>query len=320
VVSPNGETVFVTSARGTVAYSAATGAQLWQTTLAYGLAMTISPSGLTLYMTNDGYTDALSAATGAILWQVANSTPALRGSLSIAVSPAGSMVFVGGMTMVGEAADVVAFNAQTGAELWQAQNSGGTQFNQISVTPDGSTVVAAGYDFTAGYNAATGAQLWTQTIPPGSAAVGSTTLAMSPSGSTAFVSQVAYVYNKTGEIINAYYLTTAYNTATGATVWQKQYDTGPGYGPSAIEVSPDGSTVFIAGTGRVAKNFTYDTVACNAAIGAKLWSATFEADARNVAESLAVSPNSDEVFVTGESVKTLLQYEFFKMVTVAYKY
>src|SRR5262249_40312310 len=101
----------VTGAGGTLAYNAATGAQLWEAhylvTYEAGFAsMAVSPTGATVYVTGtmpDPHvyvTVAYNAATGAQLWARHYNGPAPRASdghaRSVAVSPGGDKVFVTG--------------------------------------------------------------------------------------------------------------------------------------------------------------------------------------------------------------------------------
>ena len=122
-VSPDGTTVFVTGASSgttagqvdyaTVAYNAATGAQLWVKlyaglakggigTQAYSVA--VSPDGSTVYVTGESGNDstyatvAYTAATGAQLWvkRYTGNGPSGSAAQAVAVSPATGTVFVTG--------------------------------------------------------------------------------------------------------------------------------------------------------------------------------------------------------------------------------
>jgi hypothetical protein len=73
--------------------------------------------------------------------------------------------------------------------LWQTQYSGGGRLDQIAVTPGGPTLVASGPEIALGFDAATGAQLWAKTVTSEEVDPSQSALAMSTSGSTAFVSQ-----------------------------------------------------------------------------------------------------------------------------------
>lgn len=106
------------------------------------------------------------------------------------------------------------------------------------------------------------------------------------------------------------YAVTAYDASTGAQLWQATYD-----GPSdtadalnAMELSPDGSTIYVTGGSETAGWGTSDltTVAYDAATGAQRWVARFAGPTPSgqaygdVANALAVSPDGSKVMVTGQ--------------------
>jgi DNA-binding beta-propeller fold protein YncE len=193
-VSPDGSAVFISGSSGTVAYDAATGAQLWLDAYkqAYDRSRTslaVSPDSSTVYVTGGSnapgssaphyWTAALSAATGATQWQATYHGPVNprgAGSTGIALSPDGSAVYVTGS--VGQANGLneyatIGYDAATGHQLWLANyrtaqvddNAAG-----LAVSPDGSTVYVTGTSIanyntpadyaTVAYQATSGAQLW----------------------------------------------------------------------------------------------------------------------------------------------------------------
>ena len=107
--------------------------------------------------------------------------------------------------------------------------------------------------------------------------------AVSPSGNAVVVTGYG------NDSVTAEDLTTvAYNTATGATLWTRRY-IAPGNELStgrALAFSPDGITVYVTGS---------VTAAYDAATGATRWLAPFGA----IASSVAVSPVTGAVYVTG---------------------
>ena len=233
-VSPGGGTVFVTGAvlvstatgynYATVAYNAATGAQLWVQRYAgpgnsdsRARAVAVSPGGGTVYVTGasrgatsgfDYATIAYNAATGARLWVKRYNGPgnSLDQASSLAVSPGGGTVFVTG------------------------ESAGTTTFLDYA---------------TVAYNAATGARLWVKRYNgPGNEDDQATAVAVSPTGGTVYVTGSSYVTTT-----NYDYTTIAYNAATGAQQWISDYN-GPGNGSDvafAVAVSPSGRTVFVTG-------------------------------------------------------------------------
>src|SRR5712691_4572521 len=149
-VSPDGSRVFVTGegygggATGrdyaTVAYSANTGRQLWVRRYAgstrHGIdiasSVAVSPGGTTVFVTgfshgrgtgDDYATVAYSAATGRRLWVRRYNGPGngYDQASSVAVSPAGTTVFVTGWSegrRTGGDYATVAYRAATGNQLW----------------------------------------------------------------------------------------------------------------------------------------------------------------------------------------------------------
>jgi DNA-binding beta-propeller fold protein YncE len=139
-------------------------------------------------------------------------------------------------------------------------------------------------------------------------------LAVSPDGTRVFVGGVS--------ISSSYadYATVAYDTTNGTELWSKRY-AGPGgeYDAiHAIDVSPDGTKIFVAGesTGS-GTGLDYATVSYDAATGTKLWASRFKGsgNGNDYARSIVVAPDGTQVFVTGEAVGTTSAYDF---VTIAY--
>lgn len=220
--SPAGGKIFVTGTTfatsgtdfTTVAYDAATGAQLWashSSGIAYSLAL--SPSGGEVFVTGDADSDyatvAYDAATGARVWARRYGDLPNGGdqAASVAVSPAGGRVFVTGFS----------YGAASGSDY-----------------------------ATVAYDAATGARLWARRYNgPGHRFDRAFSVAVSPGGRTVFVTGTS-----TGATSGRDYATIAYSTATGKQMWVRRYN-GPANGfdrAAAVAVSPDGKTVFVTGT------------------------------------------------------------------------
>jgi hypothetical protein len=206
--------------------------------------------------------------------------------------------------------------ALPGAELWAKRYNGpgnSSDFaNALAVDPGGSKVFVTGTsrgvgsnsDYaTVAYDASTGAKVWLKRYngpangPDEGHAVG-----VSPDGSKVFVTGTS---RGAGSFFD--YATVAYNTSTGAKLWVKRY-TGPGHGidsPNALEVSPSGSRVFVAGSsdGSGTGGGDYATLAYNASTGARLWVRRYNGPANGFDEvrALQVSPSGSRLFVTGDS-------------------
>jgi outer membrane protein assembly factor BamB len=239
-VSPSGKTVFVTG------YSSG------------------ATSG------EDYATVAYNAATGAQLWAKRYNGPANGTDVahSVAVSSTGNAVFVTGesyATASEEDYATVAYNAATGAQLWvklYGAPGSDNQARSVAVSPGGGTVFVTGVlnleegYATIAYNAATGTQLWVKTYTTSG---GAYSVAISPSGGTVYV---------TGEgstpTTGPDYATVAYNAATGAQLWAKRYQGPASDQPNsayAMAVSPTSGTVFVTGQSYGTTNLDYATVA-----------------------------------------------------------
>ncbi len=169
----------------------------------------------------------------------------------------------------------IAYDARTGARLWMARYNGPGNIDDfpvsLGVSPDGARVFVTGgsgglqtrRDFaTIAYNAETGARLWLARYDgPASDSDSARDLAVSPDGTTVFVTGTAYGLGTVTD-----YTTIAYDAANGARLWAARYD-----GPismwdyaSSLAVSPDGTAVFVTGAsigrGR-GENFDYATIA-----------------------------------------------------------
>lgn len=241
---------------------------------------------------------------------------------AIAGSPDGSKVFVtgsNGNTRPHEYYGTVAYEASTGARLWTASYrgpAGWSEASAIAVSPGGSEVFVTGttfdnsdtgYGATVAYNTSTGKQLWVARYR-GPASYGSAvSLAVSPDGSQVFVTGSAA--SKAGGYV---YATVAYAAATGAMLWVARYGPKSPYAssaPASLEVSPDGSTVFVTGNaitdpGTGAQSWA--TIAYAAATGTQLWVARYDVRTPQTgfAGALAVSQDGATVFVTGSGASS----------------
>jgi DNA-binding beta-propeller fold protein YncE len=345
-VSPDGHTVFVTGSDNaasngedyvTVAYNAATGAQLWVSRYdgaAHGndtaSKVAVSPDGGTVYVTGwsigtssiyyyDWATVAYNAVTGAQLWvRRYSSQYGTSGASAVAVSPDGGTVFVTGFSHTATSDDnyvTIAYNAATGASRWLRRYNGPEnsvdQSYAVTVSPDGSTLYIAGasigstgaWDYAIlAYNAATGAQRWVRRYNgPANGTDQAHAVAVSPDGGTVYVTGFSDGVTSAED-----YLTVAYNAVTGAQRWVRRYN-GPGNGTdeaSSVAISPGGGTVYATGhSAGVTSGDDYATVAYNAATGAHLWVRRYNGPANGTdqASAVAVSPATGAVFITGYS-------------------
>jgi DNA-binding beta-propeller fold protein YncE len=105
----------------------------------------------------------------------------------------------------------------------------------------------------------------------------------------------------------------------GERLWVRHYD-GPGHFLDqgfAIATAPDGTRVFETGQSRDRSSYSYATVARDAATGHRLWVARYKSSkyAIDTPRAIAVSPDGQTVYATGESTDTPNIYDF---ATVAY--
>jgi PQQ-like domain len=277
----------------TVAYSAATGRQLWVRQYKYGYAYSIvvNTAGTAVFVTGGGGTVAYRAATGRQLW----ARRKLRDGRvdSIAVNAAGTAVFVTGLIH-----GTAAYSAATGRQLW-ASSSGG---NSVAVNHRGTAVFVTGDSLTA-YSAATGTQLWARPIPGHAPGL---LVAVNAAGTTVFVTGGGV----TPADARLQYATAAYSASTGTQLWASYY-TLPGDtldAATSVVVNPAGTAVFVTG---IREFFgpndllgDYATVAYDAATGSQLWVRGYAGatnDTGFLPPALAVSPDGTRVYFTGSS-------------------
>ncbi len=227
---------------------------------------------------------------------------AVTGLISILAAPAAGRPAAGtvaGMTTAGRSTLWAAtyHGPQSGESLAKAEavSPGGAMLFVTGST--GASPTAAPHHWaTVAYNAATGTQQWAQTFQgtdttqAGSAAASA--IAVSPDGSTVFVS--GYVTNTGGVSAEA---TIAYSAATGARLWVSE---APDDFPQSIAVSPDGATLFVM-------NHTYSALAYDTATGHLQWAATPAGlDMDSTAQDAVMSPDGSTVFITGYAVDSSL--------------
>lgn len=227
-------------------------------------------------------------------------------SFAVGVSPDGSTVFASGTTVYGSNkpgdAATLAYDASTGTEKWVATYSSGSDADQedeatrLAVSPDGATIFVTGASrcwgcsgsyfhgwFTVAYDASTGAQLW---VARYAATGGAYSIAVSPDGSKVIVNGQTDSGNASAAV--------AYDASTGEQLWVIKSSESPVYW-HALAVSPDSSTVYVAGAGPYYAE-EYHVAAYDASDGTERWSAHYPGW---IATALALSGDGSKVFVTG---------------------
>ena len=295
-VTPNGSTVIVTGRSGgdqlTSAYNAATGARLWSKRVAggpFGAALDVSPDGSKVFVTSslagDYLTIAYRTSTGARLWTRRYSAGRNDYSSDVVASPDGARLFVTGRSEGGTSDDdyaTVAYNAATGSQLWvrryNGPGGGPDAAADVALSPRGSTVFVTGtgsgqHSFeavTIAYSATDGTRRWvnrfaddTRGVDAVAVAVNTARPEISITGSFGFGGQ----YDPT-PLQN--FNTVAYSSFTGAELWSASYEgtNGGQDAATALAVSPEGSRLFVTGSGygisrdgRPNGNWQFETVA-----------------------------------------------------------
>jgi len=260
-----------------------------------------------------------------LAWQALTDANAPFADLvAMAVAPGGTTVFVTGTSdLNGTGRDflTLALDVGTGSVLWSARFDAGAGNPDladaprgIAVSPDGSTVFVTGdselpfglsstVDYlTVAYDTATGAELWTARydgFSDTSAHLMDTTtgVLVTPDG------QRVIATGRTGSHIG----TVSYDAATGAQQWLTVENVDGDERPLDLAVAPDGATVFVVGqTGAVGVGGAFRTYAYATATGVQAWAAFFDGTGggNDIAEGVAVSPDSSRVFVTGTTLAT----------------
>src|SRR5262245_873269 len=303
----------------------------------------VSPDGSRVYVAGnsqgtagdaDFATVAYDAPTGALAWARRYDGPGNSSSdiaSSIAISSDGSMVFVTGLSVAGDAAAyaTLAYDALSGASLWTRRYDGPGDITGyvpfVAASPDGSRVFVTGVakgsngvnDYgTIAYDASTGATAWTRRYNgPGNGSDSATSLTTSPDGSVVYVTGYS-----PGTTSNSDFATIAYDASTGATRWLQRYNgTGNGYDATPhIAASPDGARVFVTGSSQAPNTFQdIATIAYDASSGVPEWVRRYPGNpGADTPSSIAVSgAGGSIVVVTGTSVTADVRFEFR---TIAY--
>jgi outer membrane protein assembly factor BamB len=353
-VSPDGTKVFVTGTAtvgtvATVAYNAATGAQLWvkryfSTAVR---AITVSPDSSKVFITGDDMngnylTTAYQASTGTRLWTATWAGPdgLTDAANAIGVTPDGSEVIVTGYNLTNDRGYewlTVAYSASTGAQLWFNRfNAALGELEDmptgLAVSPDGSFVAVTGWGRdtdttgdmpTVAYDALTGAQLWLATYRDARSSDvinAGFAVAVSPDSHKVFV-----IGTDSLEPGHRSFETTAFDAATGTLLWATPYDGPPDGGGdnvgSSVAVSGDGSTVVVTGSsqGNWAVGYDFATLAYDTATGAQKWLTRHNPAYGSFDQSrqLAIVPGANRVAVAGTSQTQSFGASYFTTVMIA---
>ncbi|WP_163632644.1 S8 family serine peptidase [Microbacterium sp. B35-04] len=294
----------------------------------------MSPDGETLYVAGTSGADYLTAAydgaTGERRWEARLDGPgAAYDSLNdLVVSPDGATVYVTGYQNVGESQldyATVAYDAATGEQRWVARYddpvSGTDDARGIAVSDDGSTVVITGQSQgentgltdwgTVAYDAATGEQLW-DVLRNGSEGMVDIAENIAITGDTVIVAGGVANTDRQND-----WETVAYDLATGEERWALGYGEALTDTPQSLALSPDGSTVVVAGNVEGGSSMDYATVAYDVASGEQRWAARYDGTAHgtDIAWDVALTEDGTRAVVTGESANVDTGWDYL---TIAY--
>ncbi|MEV4172043.1 S8 family serine peptidase [Nonomuraea sp. NPDC049709] len=366
VTDPGGKRVYVTGASygsspglltpsiATVAYDAATGAELWSKTYAGPAgdfdephALEVSPDGSKVFVVgisagketgNDAVTLVYDTATGEQLWAARHTGPGAGTEFgnALALSPDGKTAYVTGMTTRAEAGDesyfTVAYDTADGKQKWLAHydgpGSGTDDARVIEVTPDGTRLFVSGQSQgepgtglsdwgTVAYDAATGTQLWTarHNGPENGIDIPSA-MAVAGDGKTVFLSGNSNTPDTQSDL-----MTIAYDTTTGKETWADRYD-GPAHKsdvPHDMTLAPGGGKLYVTGnTEGEGTGSDFTTIAYDPATGQRSWVQRHDGQAKgeDYAWSVRVTPDGGKVVIAGQSADDAAKGTDY--VTIAY--
>ncbi len=213
--------------------------------------------------------------------------------------------------------------AESGTLLWSKRYDGPAHLvdvgSAIAASPDGTKVFITGtsrgdsIDYaTVAHEASTGTGLWVRRYDgPVQGIDEAMDIAVSTDGARVFVTGRSQARSGDG------WATIAYDSSTGSMLWSRRHRGVPVAGATALEVSPDGSKVFVVGSAPDGNSSDYATLAYDARTGATIWARRYDGPAGLEDNALAVFAAAGRVFVTGWSVgfdATLADYA-----TIAYR-
>lgn len=286
----------------------------------------------------DWATIAYDAATGAEIWvtrQAYLDNNAVDSPVDVEVSADGSFVAVGGesdsLAVAGVQFTAAVYEISTGAQRWLATYNGEStradRIAAIAISPASNAVFVTGYsqssvsldDYaTIRYNAATGAQEWVHRftgVGGGSdtrrAGDDAEDIVVSPDGATVYVTGTSPGQRDANNRSTVDFVTIALDAATGTLEWEADLEdaAAPAVKREAREmaITSDGGTLVVTGrsyAGLGGTNFT--TVAYDAATGSESWRVNERGDNATAwsmgARDLVIAPDDARVFVAGSLI------------------
>jgi hypothetical protein len=313
------------------------------------MKMVMSPDGGRTFVTGASWNDAdravdmttvaLDTDSGEVLWGVTRGGPHADNPTAIALSPDGSVVYVGGVQdQTLEGSLTVAYDATSGEELWASSHGEPGELSEVSaiaVHPDGTAVFVTGRSgkrsrvtdvLTLALNPDDGAQMWATTFAgpteedpgPFTSVVdldAASDIALSPSGDQAYVSGWTYTGSNRSS-----YLLLAYDTTgegAGDLRWAstEEWDGASANFARTVVVSPDGEQLYLVGEqGNTAKitggvlcctqSSSFGITAHDGASGSTLWRTTLDGahGGLTVPQAAAIDPSGSTLVVAGRAV------------------
>jgi hypothetical protein len=311
------------------ALDASTGEREWVSRVANPgtpYSLIVSADGSTLVANGDysgdgdSLTIAMDAATGSVRWRDTAGAGAWGGR-GLALGSEGTVYALSssyGTSACGGARTfqtvLKRYDLTTGAQQQVLDSTLCGYVRSIATTPDGSTLMVVGTS--SGYysplkitaiDTATRAVRWTRVEDSGQnvAADTSPDVTTSPDGATAFVASSTYPQDYAHDPL-APAMTRAYDVSTGNLRWVARYDGEGDAGAGSLEVSPDGSRVFVAAgeqrrCGRVCgpEDGAGLVLAYDAATGAQAWVARYPG---GIVRAVTSSADGSRVYLVGRLV------------------
>jgi len=323
----------------TVAYNAQTGAQLWQNReLGHSIddhakKVVVSPDSAKLFMIGQTFPDhaqpeanvvaaAYDTSNGTSLWSQDYDSGFEDEVVDAAVSPDGTKLFFTGWRRSTTAQDylTVAYTTNNGAQSWAKVFDGPDHGNQAAVglvvKPDSSRVYVTGTSqflsggnpdhhriTTIAYGTSAGAAWWTNDYElPTAAFTGAGDIAIKPDGSMLYITGTA---NGTSGDVSKW-VTICLRTPAAGLQWAQTHNHSNTVGneyTNGVVVSPNGATVFVAGSLRYFAPTGYDPAvrAYNATTGAPLWASRYAGPSNEYPRGITVTGGGSKVVTIANS-------------------
>lgn len=329
------------------AFDAASGSNVWETRVDgpgddydSGTGIAVSPEGDRVYVSGvetslltggDAALVALEAEDGDVLWESTyDSVRGFDSALSVALSDDGEIAFIAGPSPgsgTGRDFATIAHDADTGERLWVARRddhggddlvtgmaAGGGIVIVTGTTDDGAQALIAEYA-TVAYDAGSGEMLWTAKYDGGSFDL-PLDISLSPEGGAVYVTGMSR--GTTGGYDMA---TAAYDTSDGRELWAARFNGLANNGDLAwaVEASPDGERVYIAGDTLVPNvDYFHAVIAYEADDGSEVWTGLHRGGGSrggSLLQGLDVAPDGSRVYYAGQLLAPTTDADFL---TLAY--